>query len=219
MRQLASGFMGSLLLFAFACGGKVVVESTGATGTGGAGGTGDGGSIASTGNVSPVGQVSVAVSTGGPSLCEQVCADQTAKGCNEGQNCVADCQDAYATAGKCTPQLDALVNCLLATSDTTCMTPVQCQGQVQAYTSCMSPQMCSGMTSCSGSGDGTCDCVTDCNGSKLEVQCTPGNATDFCTCFKDGMPIDKCGEPQVTGLSCSIEKGCCASSFFPTDSP
>ena len=214
--------MGSLLLFSIACGGKVVVESSGATGAGGAGGTsttsnGAGGFFASTGDVSPVGVVSS--STGGQSLCEEICADQTAKGCNQGQNCVADCQDAYASAGKCTPQLDALVKCFLATSDTTCNTPVQCQGQVQAYNQCMSPWMCTGMESCSGGSDGTCDCVTDCNGSKLEVQCQPGNATDFCVCFKDGMPIDKCGQPQGTGLSCSIEKGCCASAFFGPNSP
>src|SRR3954462_15675331 len=108
MRQLAFGFMGSLLLFAFACGGKVVVESSSATGSGGAGtgSSGEGGYFASTGDVSPVGQGSVSVSTGGSSLCEQVCADQASKGCNVGQNCVADCQDTYASSGKCAPLLD-----------------------------------------------------------------------------------------------------------------
>jgi hypothetical protein len=46
------------------------------------------------------------------------------------------------------------------------------------------------------------------------VQCQPGNATDFCLCIKDGMPIDKCPQPQGSGLSCDIEQGCCAKAFF-----
>lgn len=227
MRQLATGFMGSLVLFGIACGGKVVVESTGATGATGAGGAstsstassnGDGGFVASTGDVSPVGVVSS--SSGGQSICQQLCDNQIAKGCIQQSNCLSDCQDTYASAGMCTPQLDALVSCMLTSNDPTCMVPMQCQGQLQAYTSCMSPPtMCNGTTSCNITNDGTCDCFAECNGAKLEVQCQPGNATDFCVCFKNGMPIDKCGQPQGTGLSCSIEQGCCAQSFFGPNSP
>ena len=58
MRHIMAGFMGSLLLVVVgACGGKVVIESTGATGAGGAAttDTGNGGFIASTGDVSSVG--------------------------------------------------------------------------------------------------------------------------------------------------------------------
>jgi hypothetical protein len=208
--------MGSLLLFGVACGGKVVVESSGPTGAGGAGTSstassiGDGGS---TGDVSPVGVVSS--SSGGQSLCQQLCDDQAAKGCNQGPNCVSDCQNAYATAGMCTPQLDAVVTCLLTTTDSTCVKPKFCEAQLLAYSACLSPTMCDGTTSCSGTSDGTCDCFAECNGSKFEVQCQPGNATDFCLCIKDGMPIDKCTQPQGTGLSCNVQQGCCANVFFP----
>ena len=200
----------------------MVVESTGATGSGGAGGasttdTGNGGFINSTGDVSPVGVVSaVSTSTGGMSLCEQVCADQMSKGCNQGgPMCVMSCIDAYTNAGMCKPQLDSLLQCILTSSDTLCDNPVVCQGQLQAYNACAQPMMmCNGTTGCAVTNDGTCDCQTDCNGSKLEVQCQPGNATDFCLCLKDGKPIDKCPQPQGTGLSCDIEKGCCAKAFF-----
>lgn len=212
--------MGSLLLFGIACGGKVVVESSGATGAGGASSTSTTSSIGnggSTGDVSPVGAVSS--SSGGPSLCQQFCANETANGCEQGLDCLTHCQQSYANAVKCTPQIDGLIQCLVTTGETTCMMTVQCQAQVQAYASCVSTQMCNGPTSCGGTSDGTCDCTTDCNGSKLEVQCTPGNAADSCTCIKDGMPIDKCGQPQGTGLSCNIEQGCCAKSFFGKNSP
>jgi hypothetical protein len=211
--------MGSLLLFAFACGGKVVVESTGPSGAGGSStsssSNGDGGFIASTGDVSPVGVVASSAATGGTSLCEQVCADQVAKGCDQGPDCVGGCQATYESAGMCTPQLDAFMQCLLTSSDTVCMNPDTCAGQLQAYNACTSPTMCNGTTSCSVTNDGSCDCQTDCNGAKLEVQCSPGNATDFCLCLKNGKPIDKCAQPQGTGLSCDIEKGCCAKVFFP----
>src|SRR3954465_12072857 len=125
MRHLAAGFMGSLLLVVAACGGKVVVESTRATatatGSGGAGGTsvgdtGNGGFINSTGDVSPVGEVSVAVGTGGMSLCQQVWGNQQAKGCDV-STCLNDCQVAYAQAGMCTAKLDAVTQCYLASQD------------------------------------------------------------------------------------------------------
>ncbi len=224
MRHLVTGFMGSLLLFVGACGGKVVVDSTGATGAGGAGGvsttstssttdTGNGGFVASTGDVSPVGVVSS--SSGGMSLCEQVCADQMSKGCNQGgPQCVMSCIEAVSSAGMCEPQLDALLQCILTSSDTLCAAPVVCQPQVQAYQACMTPVTC-GPTACGGGPNGNCDCSADCNGSKLEVQCQPGNAMDFCVCIKNGMPINKCTQPQGNGLSCDIVKGCCGKVFFP----
>ena len=77
--------MGSVVLLVAACGGKVVVDAGGNGGSGGSGGD-----VASTGVVSPVGVVSV--STGGGTLCDQVCSKLGAKGCDTGQNCVADCQ-------------------------------------------------------------------------------------------------------------------------------
>ena len=196
----------------------MVVESTGATGAGGAGGAsttgtgnGDGGFFASTGDVSPV---SVVASTGGMSVCEQVCGKQQSKGCDV-STCLNDCQQAYASAGMCTPQLDAVTGCYLNSQDPSC-NPKECDGLTQIYESCISPNTCGNtMTSCSGSNDGSCDCQTDCNGSTLEVQCQPGNATDLCLCIKNGMPIKKCPQPQGMGLSCDIIKGCCAASFFP----
>jgi hypothetical protein len=208
--------MGSLLLFGVACGGKVVVESTGTTGAGGAGGGGGAGGTDFVASTSVVGPSSVASSsTGGVSLCQQFCANEASTGCNSSTECLASCENAIAMAGACASQLNAVLQCFIGSGTTTCTSADLCQGPAQAYQACVSPQTCTGPTSCSGTSDGTCDCFAECNGSKLEVQCTPGNATDFCTCFKDGMPIDKCGEPQGTGLACSIEQGCCAKSFFP----
>jgi len=206
--------MGSAILFAVACGGKVVVE---AGGNGGNGGNGSGGDdVTSTGDVSPVGQVSaVSAVTGGASLCEQVCAAIQMKGCGE-SGCVEDCQQSYATAGVCAPKLDAVVFCLLNSTNPQCNNPAECEDIIQNYAACIQSQPgdC-GADDCSASSDGTCSCTGLCNGSKLEVQCTPGNATDFCTCFKDGTPIGKCTEPQTNGTSCDLLNGCCATVFFP----
>lgn len=215
MRHLAPGFMGSLLLFAFACGGKVVVESTNSTGAGGTGtgGNGDGGFFASTGDGSPVSVVSAASSgTGGPSLCEQVCAKFEAEGCAQA-NCAADCQQQLGF-GACSPQFQSLAACLVTTSDPICDYPKECDSQIMAYGACTQPGTCGDM-GCSVGPGGECSCTGVCNGSTFQVQCTPGNATDFCTCIKDGVPIGKCTEPQDNGVSCDINVGCCAAQFFP----
>ena len=207
MRHLALGFMGSVALLAVACGGNVVVDS----GSGGSGGgdittTGDG----SSGVTSPVGPAS---STGGVSLCEQVCAALQAQGCGAA-NCVADCQQSYASAGSCAPLLDAVAACYLNATSPVCDDPFECDDAVNSYTSCFTPGEC-GSEDCSGSSDGSCSCDGKCNGSLLQVQCLPGNATDFCTCFKDGAPIGKCTELQQSGTSCDLFGGCCGPLFFP----
>jgi hypothetical protein len=215
MRHLVLGFMGSLLLFAVACGGKVVVEAAGAGGSG-TGGSGNGGDVtASTGDVSPVGVVSSASSsTGGASLCEQACSVLAAKGCGDTASCVSGCQQTYATAGACTPQLDAAVTCILNSKDPSCNNPPECAASFNSYQACMNQGTC-GNAICGGGSDGSCSCTADCGGSKLEVQCTPGNATDVCLCLKDGMPVGKCSQPQTGSLSCDILKGCCGGVFFP----
>lgn len=176
----------------------------------GSGGSGGGVSVTSTG----VGQVSVvSSSTGGPSLCAQACAAIQAKGCGDAK-CVADCQQSYVDAGPCTSLLDAVALCYITSTNPDCTNPVECQGAVQKYAACIQPGTC-GNQDCSGSSDGTCDCKGSCNGSTLQVQCTPGNATDFCVCIKDGTPIGKCTEPQTNGTSCDLVNGCCGSMFFP----
>jgi hypothetical protein len=207
MRHLVLGFMGSALLFAVACGGKVVVE---AGGTGGGGGS----DITTTGSVSPAGQVSaVSSSTGGASLCQQACSVIQANGCGE-SGCVPDCQQSYATAGACAPLLDAVVFCYLNSPILDCSNPVECAEVIKNYTNCVQPEDC-GPGDCSVSSDGSCSCSSKCNGSALEVQCSPGNATDFCLCLKDGTPIGKCTQPQSGGPTCDIFGGCCATVFFP----
>jgi hypothetical protein len=155
----------------------------------------------------------VSSSTGSASTCDQLCAKETADNCGPGASCVMECEQEYATAGMCLGPLDALVQCWLTSPGSICKNG-GCDAQLQAYQSCTTPTTC-GPTACAGGPNGNCDCSTDCNGSKLEVQCQPGNAMDFCVCIKDGNPLDKCAQPQGTGLSCDIVKGCCAKVFFP----
>lgn len=209
MRHLALGFMGSVVLLAAACGGKVVVDAGGNGGTGGSGSN-----VVSTGVVSPVGVVSV--STGGGSLCEQVCSSLAAKGCDIAQSCVADCQETYAIAGKCTPLLDTFVVCVLNSSNPGCDTPAECAGESEAFEDCMDVvSVGCGDIACAGNGGGSCACKAVCDNRTLSVECTPGNATDFCTCSENGEPIGKCTMLQTSQTSCGIVDGCCASVFFP----
>lgn len=212
MRHLALGFMGSVVLFAAACGGKVVVDASGNGGSG-SGGAGNGGNVSSSGVVSPVGVVSV--STGGGSLCEQVCSSLAAKGCDTNQGCVADCLQTYESAPACAPLLDAFLGCVVQTSSPGCDLPVECEGESNAFGACIggNPPGC-GDTACGGNS-GSCACKVVCDDHTLSVECSPGNATDFCTCFKDGVPVGKCTMPQTGMMSCGIVDGCCADVFFP----
>lgn len=205
MRCLVLGFMGSAVLFAVACGGNVVVDG------------GGGGDILSTGSVSSAGgtgQVStVSSGTGGAGLCEQACSALKTKGCGD-TTCVPDCQQAYATAFACAPLLDALALCYINSPSLDCNNPVECQDAAQKYAACVDPGSC-GNPDCSVSSDGSCSCNGPCNGSTLKVQCSPGDLTDFCTCFKDGTPVGKCNEPKSSGATCDFLIGCCGPLFFP----
>lgn len=210
MRHLALGFMGSVVLLATACGGKVVVDAGGNGGSGGSGGN-----VASTGVVSPVGVVSV--STGGGSLCQQVCASLAAKGCDTSQSCVADCEKTYADAGKCAPLIDSFAVCVLSSSSPGCDSPKECEDEAQAFATCLNnnvPVSC-GDIACAGNDGGSCACKGVCDNRVLGIECTPGNATDFCTCLEDGMPVGKCSVPQTGMATCDILDGCCAAVFFP----
>ena len=210
MRHLALGFMGSVVLLATACGGKVIVDA------GGNGGSGGSGSVVSTGVVSPVGVVSV--STGGGSLCEQLCSSLAAKGCDISQSCVTDCQSTYPIAPECASLFDTFLVCALNSSAPTCDSPPDCAGEAQSFEACVIgtvPVEC-GDISCAGNGGGSCACKGVCDNRTLGIECTPGNATDFCTCYEDGAPVGKCSVPQM-GMtpSCDILEGCCADVFFP----
>jgi hypothetical protein len=205
MRHLVLGFMGSVIFFASACGGKVVVDA------GGEGGSG--GDMSSTGDVSPVGEVSS--SSGGPGLCAQVCSKLEQSNCIMDPGCVGDCQQSYATAGPCASQLDDYVQCMLNATITVCNDPGVCETKAQAFTACMDPEGSCADLSCSGGSDGTCDCKASCGGHVLEAACTPGNATDFCTCIQDGVIVGKCTEQQPSATSCDVVKGCCASQLQP----
>ncbi len=200
--------MGSVVLVAAACGGKVVVDA------GGNGGSG--GDTASSAAVSPVGVVSS--STGGVSLCEQVCAAIEATGCIQEPNCVSGCQDTYAIAGGCVGLLDAYSQCLINTPGLGCNGSFQCEAQAQAFADCIgdpTPTPTCEDFACGGNPGAGCTCKGVCDNRTLAVECTPGDATDFCTCFENGVPIDKCPEGQQTGLSCDVFAGCCAAAFFP----
>lgn len=201
------GFIGSALLFAVACGGKVVVDAGGVVGSGGSGGSGNGGS---TGDVLPS---VVSSSSGGPDLCADVCAKLEQSGCPADTSCVDDCFQSYADAGPCVPQLDAYVQCVLAHGLANC-DAVECAGEAKAFAACISPAQSCSDQSCAGGG-GSCACKAVCGGVPLEVDCLPGDATDFCTCLQGGMVVGKCTESQVNGTSCDIAKGCCAAKFFP----
>lgn len=209
MRHLALGFMGSVVLFAAACGGKVVVDA------GGNGGSGGAGSVVSTGVVSPAGVVSV--STGGGSLCEQVCSSLAAKGCDISQSCVTDCQSTYPVAPKCAPLFDNFLLCALKSNAPTCNSPPDCAGESQAFEECVIgavPTECEDL-GCAGNG-GSCSCKAMCGSRVLAVECTPGNATDFCTCLEEGVTIGQCTVPQMGMMTtCDILEGCCVDVFFP----
>lgn len=199
--------MGSVVLLVAACGGKVVVDAGGNGGSGGSGGD-----VASTGVVSPVGVVSV--STGGGTLCDQVCSKLAAKGCDTSQNCVADCQQSYSTAGECTSLLDTFAICVLNANSPGCDSPLECEDEAAAFESCVTvPVMCEDVA-CGGNG-GSCACKGFCDNRVLAVKCTPGNATDFCTCFEDGIPVDECTMSQTGMNTCDLFQGCCAEVFFP----
>lgn len=199
--------MGSVALLVAACGGKVVVDADGSGGQGGDTTT------TTTTSVSPVGVVSA--SSGGSSLCQQVCDAITASGCVQDPGCVSNCEDTYANAGGCVGLLDAYSKCILENVSSGCEGPLLCQDIAQSFMDCVGvPPTTCGDLGCTSSG-GECSCKGICNDRVLAVTCTPGNATDFCTCFEDGVPVGKCAEPQQTGLSCDIVSGCCSTVFFP----
>lgn len=198
--------MGSVVLLAAACGGKVVVDAVGNGGSGG--------DTVSSSTVSPVGVVSS--STGGVSLCGQVCAQIEATGCIQEPNCVNGCLDTYAIAGDCVGLLDAYSQCLINTPGLGCNGTFQCEEESNAFADCLGgPSPTCEDFACSGGPGGGCTCKGLCDNRTLAVECMPGNATDFCTCFENGVPIDKCAESQQTGLSCDVFGGCCAAAFFP----
>ena len=156
------------------------------------------------------------MSTGGGTLCDQVCSQLAAKGCDTSQNCVTDCQQSYQIAGDCTPLLDTFVICVLNSNAPGCDSPLQCEDEAVAFESCVlpDPAACEDV-SCFGSG-GSCGCKGFCDNRALGVECTPGNATDFCTCLENGKPIGKCSVPQMgMTTTCDILEGCCADVFFP----
>jgi hypothetical protein len=71
--------------------------------------------------------------------------------------------------------------------------------------------MC-GTTSCTGGGDGTCACQGECDGQKLEVQCSPIMGGASCTCIENGIKIAVCVQPGAA--SCSFVEECCGPQFF-----
>jgi hypothetical protein len=208
MRRLALGFMGSVVLLAAACGGKVVVDAAGNGGNGGSGGA-----TVSSAAVSPVGVVSA--SSGGVTLCGQVCAAIEATGCIQEPNCVSECQDAYAGAGDCVSLLDVYSQCLINTPGLGCNGSFQCEDDAQSFADCLGgPTTCEDFA-CAGNPGAGCSCKGFCDDRELAVTCMPGDATDFCTCFENGVPVGKCGESQQSGLSCDAFSGCCGAVFFP----
>ncbi len=191
----------------------MVVEGSGSSGSGN-GGSG-GGDIISTGDVSPVGQVSaVSSGTGGASLCQQACAALEANGCGDA-SCVSDCQHTYDVAGACTPLLDVMVACYINSTSMDCGTSLDCQDDVDKFVACFQSSNDCGSQDCGIGSDGSCSCSGTCDGSKLEVQCSPGDLTTFCVCIKDGKPISKCSAPISGPSTCDLMMGCCGSVFFP----
>ena len=177
---------------------------------------GSGGNVPTTGVVSPSGVVSV--STGGGSLCEQTCSNLAAKGCDTGGSCVADCQQTYAVAPQCASLLDTFFVCALNSSAPGCDSPPSCAGEAQAFEDCVTnivPVTC-GDIACAGNNGGSCGCKGVCDNRSLAVECMAGNATDFCTCYEDGVSVGECTMPQTgTPMTCDILEGCCAGVFFP----
>ncbi|MFO0550784.1 MAG: hypothetical protein U0271_20490 [Polyangiaceae bacterium] len=220
--------LGFIVLFASlnaGCGAKVVFSEDG-DGNGGAGGAGTGatgaegpgpgpGSTTTNTTTNTTGPGST-VSTGPGTLCDQLCAqfEQCV-----GPTCLDDCSTIYVPG--CEAQADAYLGCILQFLTPQCdLPPDACFAESQNWDACANGGSCT-TQECSQGMNG-CNCIGECNGQKIQEQCTVGGPPPpggeppppggppppqvFCDCFENGGYIGSCNQ---FNLDCSLEGGCC----------
>lgn len=192
-----------------ACGGKVVVDGPGSSGAGGTGG-GSTSTFPSTGTFPPP-DTGPTTGTGPSDLCAELCTFWQNANCPM-NDCPGQCAILFQTAGSCTPELTAEIQCILAHPDqaSSCGKPSACDATLLAYGECIAPQNGCDNQDCFESSDGSCGCKGTCNGLNVDVECKDS----LCTCNANGKQVGICKEAAPT---CDPQGGCCASVFFPQE--
>jgi hypothetical protein len=207
--------LGSIALFAAACGGKVVADGqpSGLAGGSGGGSSTSSGHGGAGGNSGAGGATTGSTGSGDATLCAQLCAVDS-KACPTPPPCQQTCEASLANAGACKGALVAVAECLIKTggpSPDFCVISSDCTDAVNAYKVCDGTGVCE-IETCNGTPDGSCACKNVCNGANLAVQCQAlGNGTSNCVCLKEGSQIGKCQDN--TAMSCEFTHGCCAPIF------
>lgn len=191
MRSGILAFSMTLVLFgAGACGGNVIVESTGGAGTGGAGG----GDIAA--------------------VCTKLCNAMDASGCQPSDpSCVESCATGIESIpSACTDEYVAALDCIAGEIPQSGCEPFEgCPTELAVLSECLTAQSCSGIE-CVGA-DTSCSCKGQCAGEARAVECALSNGEYFCTCYGPSGQVGTCNEPVEEAGFCDLEFGCC-SAFF-----
>ena len=199
------------------CGGKVVLDGVGSSSTGsggaGAGGAGASSSSSSSSSGTSSSASSSSTSSGGTDLCAKFCATSYGKACAGGDQCPAQCANAFVQAtSKCSNELSAALDCVVMNSpdmtDCNAQAPV-CASVLSAYGTCVMTVGCGNTESCTGNGT-SCSCSLTCKGATFTATCT-GMNNGTCTCTNDGNTVGVCMNP---GGQCGAYTSCC-SQFFP----
>lgn len=195
-----SFFLPFAITITFGCGGKVVIDATGAGGAGGESSS----SSTSSGMTSPD--------------CEGFCAALPEGACASGQDCINRCNEAFARG--CAEQLSDFLSCIPQFIDNNCLIfylpdGSPCDPQIGGYTSCLDAQsgpLMSGCTNVSASLVGTNSCKGEgsCGIGSLHVECTGDGE---CACSISGKLVGNC-KALINGVElCGIGTSCC-SAFF-----
>jgi len=194
-----------LALFALsACGGGVVVETSGAAGGSGGGGAGGGGAGGAGG-------------APGQSACEQYC-EAHAVTCDDEEACLANCLEIASYQGICEPELEAQLLCLKAhppADPMNCYVSVpECKSELDARLSCVYPAGPCDIGECHIGGKPYIACTITCGGSVYTSDCDsegPGAEPPIdCDCRIDGELVGTCQAVTFVGTG---TLGCCSDYF------
>jgi hypothetical protein len=195
--------LGSTLVGAAACGGKVVVD-------GNADKSGFGGTSSSSGEGSTTTGSSSSGSGLDASFCLQVCKSLLASGCT-GQDCAVRCESAVTAAPECFEAAKAAAFCIADhASDAPGCSSEPCNDLTTTYEACTSASVCEkAIVGATGSTPG---CVGKgvCGGDEWAATC---DDTGLCECADGSGVLGTC---QETGpFLCDFRRGCCGG-FFAT---
>lgn len=188
-------------LLAAACGGRVVVDLSGA-----------GGSSSASVAASSVGTGGAASCQDLRSLCASYCQSFVALGCTQkAPHCLDDCLGSLflGSPAACRSAIVAAVSCTIAKGPSDCLTnfSAACSAEEAALSSCWD------LTGpCNGFHCGACGCgVTGCT-PVFSTACQVGMGGIECQCLRDGQVLGTCTEASACG---EHFPGCCAGVFFP----